>query len=184
MEEGLTERLVSSSPAFAGALLRVRVDRVEVSQGVLAVREVVEHPGSVVMVPLQTDGQVVMIRQYRHAVGEVLWELPAGTLRAGEAPEDCARRELTEEIGYQAGDLQRLFSLYLAPGYCTELTHVYLARDLRAARAGADPDERIRPVPVPLEQALAMVERGEVRSAQAVCGLLACAGLVGRRGNE
>ncbi len=182
MDEDLKERLVSSNMIYAGTLVRLRVDRVEVPGGTVVIREVVEHPGSVVMCPLLSDGRVVMIRQYRQAVGEVLWELPAGTLRPGEDPDECARRELIEEIGYEAGEMRRLFSTYLMPGYCNELTHLYLARDLKEAPGRAEPDENIRPVTMPLEEAVAMILRGELRNAQAIMGLLATTCLLRQEG--
>lgn len=184
MDEDLKERLVSSEMIYAGQLVRLRVDRVQVPSGTVVIREVIEHPGSVVMVPLLEDGRVVMIRQFRQAVGEVLWELPAGTLRPGEDPEHCARRELIEEIGYEAGEMKHLFSTYLTPGYCNEFTHAYLARNLKEAPGQSEPDEYIRPVPMPLDDAVAMVLRGEQRNAQAIMGLLAAACLLKQEGGE
>jgi ADP-ribose pyrophosphatase len=175
MDEDLKERLVTSDLVFAGKLISLRVDRVQLPGGAEATREVVVHPGSVGIVPLLPDGRVVMIRQYRHAVGEVLWELPAGTLMPGEDPEACARRELIEETSYAAEEMTHLFSTYLTPGYCREMMHLYLARGLRQVESQSEPDERIRVVALPLDEAVAMVERGEVKQAPAICGLLAAA---------
>ena len=117
-----------------------------------------------------------MIRQYRHPAGKILYELPAGTLQPRESPEACARRELLEEVGYQAGALRRLFSMYLSPGYCTEQIHIFLASQLTpgAARHG-DADEQVERVVLTLGQAIAMIARGEVENAAAVAGLLAAA---------
>jgi ADP-ribose pyrophosphatase len=151
------------------------VDDVELPDGRRARREVVVHPGAVAMVPMLEDGRVVMIRQYRHPAGRLLYELPAGTLEPGETPEACAQRELAEEIGYEAGRLRLLFSLYLAPGYSTECIHVFVATGLRPTSSRPEGDEHVEPLVVPLEEAVAMVGRGEVRNAAAVCGLLAAA---------
>jgi len=177
----LTERLVCSRTVFAGRLLSVRVDEVELADGVRTTREVVVHPGAVAIVPLLHDDGVAMIRQYRHPAGKVLWELPAGTMRPGESPEACAGRELVEETGYQAGELIRLFAMYPSPGYCTEVIHVFLATRLAPAGRGQVPaprpdrDERVEVVILTLAEAVAMIADGEVENAAAVAGLLAAA---------
>ncbi len=175
MEQELGERLISSRTVFEGRLIGVRVDEVELANGRRAIREIVPHPGAVGIVPLLEDDRVVMIRQYRHAAGKVLWELPAGLLEEGEGPEDAARRELAEEIGYEAEELTPLFSTYLSPGFSCEVIHVFVARGLRRVEARAEPDENIRAVPLPLAEAVAMVRRGEVQNATAICGILAVA---------
>ncbi len=175
MDRGRDERLISSRKVFEGRLLAVRVDEVELSDGRRATREVVTHPGAVAIVPLLPDGRVVLIRQYRHAAGRVLWELPAGVLEKGEEPLDCARRELVEETGYLAGKLSPLFSVFLSPGFSTELIHLFLAQDLRKVEAAPEVDEQLEIVEIPLAEAEAMVQRGEVQNAAAVCGLLAVA---------
>lgn len=175
MDRELRERLIDSHPQFEGRLLSVFVDEVELADGTRTTRETVRHPGATAILPFLPDGRIAMIRQYRHSAGQVLWELPAGVLRPGEPPADCARRELTEEIGYEAGDLVPLFSTYLSPGFSSEIIHIFLARDLRPATAKADGDERIEVVPVKLEEAVAMVLRGEVRNAAAICGVLGAA---------
>ncbi len=169
------EPLVDSETIFTGKIVTLKVDRVRVAPETVVTREVVVHRGSVTIVPRLPDGRVVMIRQYRHPAQQTLWELPSGTLEEGEDPAECARRELVEEVGYQAGRWQRLFSCFLTPGYCTELAHFYLASDLRPVRQRPQTDERITPVPVLLAEAVAMVTRGEVQNIAAVCGILATA---------
>lgn len=175
MTRELRERLIGSDVVFEGRLISVRVDEVELADGRRARRELVEHPGAVAVVPLLEDGRVVMIRQYRHAAGKVLWELPAGLIEEGEEPEGCARRELGEEIGYEPGELVPLFSTFLSPGFSSEIIHIFLARKLRPVNVASEPDERIEAVPVPLAEAVEMVRRGEVENAAAICGLLAVA---------
>lgn len=174
MDSRLVERLISSQTVFRGRFISVHVDEVELSDGRRARREVVDHPGAAAVVPLLPDGRVIMIRQYRHAAGKVLYELPAGTLAPGEAPLECAQRELAEETGYEAGCLRLLFSTYLSPGYSSEIIHVFAATGLRpAAHAGPAEDERLELMTLPLSEAVAMVGRGEVQNAAAICGLLA-----------
>jgi len=184
MSAELCERLVSSETVFEGGLISVRVDEVELPGGTRARREIVVHPGAAAVVPLLPEGRVLMIRQYRHAAGQVLYELPAGTLQPGESPADCARRELAEETGYAAGELELMLSTYLSPGYSTELIHVFLARDLHpAGRAQLATDERVALVVLPFAEAVTMARRGEVQNAAAICGLLAAAS-GGRRGGQ
>lgn len=173
MERELRERLIVSQRVFEGRLISVQVDEVELADGRRTTRELVSHPGAVAVVPLLKGGRVVMIRQYRHAAGRVLWELPAGTLEAGESPEQCARRELAEEVGYEAGELRRLLSTYLSPGYSSELIHLFVAQELRATAPREDSDERIEVAMLDVEEAIAMIARGEIRNAAAICGLLA-----------
>ncbi len=104
------EALEESETIYAGKIVTLKLDQVRIGPDTVVLREVIEHPGRVTIVPILPDGQVVMIRQYRHAARKTLWELPAGTLEPGEEPEACARRELVEEVGYEAGQWQFLFS--------------------------------------------------------------------------
>ncbi len=175
MDRDLRERLIASKTVFEGRLISVSVDEVELADGRRTRREVVHHPGAAAVVPVLPDGRVVMIRQYRHATGSVLYELPAGLCESGEAPVECARRELGEEVGYQAQEMELLFSVYLSPGYSSELIHVFLAGGLRPVEAKPDPDEQVVPVALPLDAVVAMIARGEVQNAAAVCGVLAAA---------
>jgi len=153
----------------------VRVDEVELPNGTRTTREIVPHPGAVAIVPLLDDGRVVMIRQYRHAAGKVLWELPAGLIEEGEEPEQAARRELAEEVGYEAGHLELLLSAYLSPGFSCEVAHVFLGLGLQKVEARGEADETIHAVSLALSEAVEMVRRGEVQNAAAICGLLAAA---------
>ena len=173
MERPVGEKLIASRTAFEGELLSVTVDEVALTDGRRAVREVVHHPGAVAIVPLLAGPRVVMIRQYRHAAGKVLFELPAGLLQRNESPEDCARRELMEETGYRAGGLRLVFSTYLSPGYSTEIIHVFCATDLAPGAAAPEEDEQIEVIALPLEEAVEMVGNGLVENAAAVCGILA-----------
>jgi ADP-ribose pyrophosphatase len=173
--EVLREVTLQTRRIFEGKILNVRVDTVRTAKGGEATREVVEHRGAVAIVPLLEDGKVVLVRQFRQAVGEVLLEIPAGTLNRGENPEECARRELVEEIGYEPMRLEKMFSSYLAPGYSSELLHVFLATELRAAEGCTDEDETVVSEVMPLDEAVKMIRTGGIKDAKTICGLLLAA---------
>ena len=135
-------------------------------------RDIVRHPGAVVILPLLDDGRVGLIRNYRVAAGKTLLELPAGTLERGEDPEDCARRELAEETGYRAERLQRLAVFYASPGILDERMHLYLATGLRAGPMALDAGEEISVVPTAWDEALAMARDGRIEDGKTLVGLL------------
>jgi len=166
------EETLSSRRLYEGAVVRLRVDRVRMSTGHEAVREVVEHRGAVTIVAVNAEGQVLLVRQHRYPTGRSLLELPAGTLDRDEEPEACAARELEEETGFRAGRLQRLGGFYVAPGYSTEYLHAYLATDLEPGNAGGDDDEEIQVLALPLTDVLGMVEAGELEDAKSLAALL------------
>ena len=168
----LREKTIRSERVYDGRIVNLRVDTVELPDGRLAMREVVEHHGAVAIVPVLDSDRVVMVRQFRQAVGEALLEIPAGTLAVGEDPDDCARRELAEETGDRVGELRRMFSSYLAPGYSSEMLHTYLATDLTKGRSDTDEDECIEIVVVGLDDAVGKIASGEIRDAKTICGIL------------
>ncbi|HUT75530.1 MAG TPA: NUDIX hydrolase [Armatimonadota bacterium] len=171
-DEVLREETVASTRAFKGSLINVRVDRVRLADGTETRREVVEHPGAVAVLPFLDERHVVLERQFRQPTGEVLWEIPAGTLHPGEDPERCAGRELEEETGYSADKLELLASPYLAPGYSSEVIHIFVATGLRKTERNTDHDERVHPVVVEFTRALEMVRRGEIKDAKTLCAVL------------
>jgi ADP-ribose pyrophosphatase len=170
-EPGREEALAAKWP-FKGRLIRVRVERVRLPNGGQTVREVVEHPGAVAILPLLDKERVVMVRQYRRPVNQVLLEVPAGTLRAGERPEECAHRELVEETGYRAAKLRWLCSFHPSPGYSTETMHIYLAEELVQVGQKTEPDESITVSVLPLKAAIMMAQRGELKDAKTIIALL------------
>lgn len=176
----LKEELIESQTLYRGRVVTLRIDTVRLPSGRTARREVVEHRGAVAIVPLLDADTVLLIRQYRQAVGEVLLEIPAGTLEPDENPDLCARRELEEETGYQARQLRRLFSQYLAPGYSQEVLHVYLAEDLMPARQQLEEDELTELVPTPLDQIADMILQGTIKDSKTIAGLLMTLRLLGR----
>lgn len=168
----LKETTLESETIYDGRLIGLRKDKVQLPDGRTSVREVVVHPGAVAIVPLLDDGRVILVRQYRHAIGKILMEIPAGTLHPNETAEECALRELQEEIGYTAGQLEHLTSIYLAPGYSTELLHVFLARSLSPASREMDEDEFVEPVAIPLEEAISQICEGKIQDAKTAAALL------------
>ena len=171
----MNERLIDSRRIYDGRIVNLRVDTVEMRNGRRAPREVVEHTQAVAVVPVAPDGRIVLVRQYRLPVGAVMLELPAGSLDPGEDPEAGAQRELREETGYAAGRLTRLFGFWVAPGYCTEYIHVYLAEDLGESRLDADEDEDVEIELLSLDDALRAIDEGGIEDAKSLCGLLAYA---------
>lgn len=137
----LNETPLRSITRYEGVVIDVRLDLAKLPDGSTALREVVEHPGGVAVLPLEADGTVWCVRQFRYPFGEQLVEIPAGRLEPGEAPEDAARRELKEETGLTADTLTPLGRQYATPGYCGEVLHVYLARGLHRGEAHLDPGE-------------------------------------------
>lgn len=135
-------------------------------------REIVRHPGACVIVPLLDDGRVCLIRNWRIAVGQTLIELPAGTLEPPEPPEKTAERELIEETGYRARSIQFLHAFFLSPGILDEKMHLYLATGLTAGEAAREEGEEIENYLVPLDEAVAMIFRGEIKDAKSIVGLL------------
>lgn len=176
-EDPLHEQVTASERVYEGRIINVRNDSVELSGGRSARREVVEHAAVVAIVPLDSDGNVVLVRQYRLPAEEVLLEVPAGGVDDGEDIEAAAQREMQEETGYRAGTLTRLAGFYVSPGYVTEFIHVFLATDLVEDSIPGDDDEQIEVVRIPLAEALRLIETGEIKDAKSIVGLM----LAGRR---
>ncbi len=162
-------RVLESRTVYRGRTVNLRVERIELG-GREVIREVVEHRGASVIVPVRDDGRLVLVRQYRRAVDEVLLEFPAGTLEPGEDPESCARRELLEETGHEAVTIERLASIYPAPGYTSEVMHLFLARARQVGRTSPEGDEWIEVVLMGLDELLGKIRAGEVRDAKTVIG--------------
>ncbi len=140
--------------------------------GAQHVREVVRHPGAVVVLPLLPDGRICLLRNYRVAVRETLVELPAGTLEPDEDPAETARRELAEETGYRAGRIEHLLNFWMSPGILDERMHLYLAEDLRPGPTALEAGEDIQPLLCTWDEAMEMIRRGEIRDAKTLTGLL------------
>lgn len=168
----MEEQTIEQRRVYEGRVVRLRIDTVRLPDGRTATREVVEHNPAVAMVPVDREGRILLVRQWRSPVGAALLEVPAGTTDDGEDIEAAVQRELQEEIGYRAGRLTRLCGFWVAPGYCTEYIHVYLAEELAESRLQADDDERIEVVPLTLKEALAAIAAGQIQDAKSQVGLL------------
>src|SRR5579883_392693 len=166
------EKVIGSQRIYEGKILNLRVDTVEFPDGKTSKREVVEHRGAVAMVPMLDRETVILVRQQRRPAGGPLLEIPAGTMDPNEAVEACARRELAEEIQYEAGQMIKLCSFYTAPGYTTEKIHAFLALDLTPCEGHADEDEFLEIVQMPLAKAIEMITTGEIEDAKSIAGLL------------
>ena len=166
------ETPLASSPIFNGKVLSLRVDTVRLPNGVRTSREVVEHRPAVVLIPVDAEGNVILVRQYRYAVGETLLEAPAGIVEESETPEECAQRELQEETGHKAQSLVSLGSFWSSPGFCDELMYAYLARDLVPSALEPDADENIQTAKVPLDQVAELIRRGEIRDGKTIAAFL------------
>lgn len=161
----------ASRKIYEGLILNLRLDEVRLPTGRIALREIVEHRPAVAMLPVRRDGVVLLIRQYRDAIRKEILEIPAGILNAGESPLEAARRELQEEIGYDAGILEEWGSFFTSPGFSNEKVTLFFAADLVESRLEPDEDEFIRVVPVKREDIPDLLASGRVEDAKTVAAL-------------
>ena len=164
---------IDSTPVFEGRVFTVTKDRVRMPHGVETTLDVVRHRGSVVLIPMPDPDSVILVRQYRHAIGQHVWELPAGSLEPGEDADVAALRECHEEIGMLATGAERIASLYPSPGYTTEVMHFYRLTGLHTPEheAAQDEDEHLEPRTVGLDQLRDEVARGEITDMKTVAAL-------------
>ena len=165
-------KLLKSKVLYQGKVFRLQRDTVIEPGGVRADRDIIVHPGSVVVLPIFEDGRVLLIRQYRHSVGEFLWELVAGRKEPDETPAAAARRELIEETGYRAKRLHRMMRVIPTPGFVNEWMWIFAAEGLRKGEARPEEDEKITARLFTLRQAESMIEKGTLHDAKSICGLL------------
>jgi ADP-ribose pyrophosphatase len=156
---------------YRGRIVDLRLEEAELPNGRTIALEVVHHPGAAAIVAVDDADAVVLIRQFRHAAGGFIWEVPAGTLAPDESPQACAQRELCEETGLVAAEWVGLGSILTTPGFCDERIHLFLARHLTEATQALDHDEVLTVSRVPLSQALAMVQRGEIEDAKSIAAV-------------
>ena len=177
----LTETPVSSETIFQGNIIRVTLDQARLPDGTLASREVVYHPGGVAVLPLDEDGRVTLVRQYRYPFGRVLLELPAGKLDHGaeEDPLLGAKRELSEEAGLEAAHWTYLGCILASPGFSSEVLHMYLARQLTPTPRHPDEDEFLDVLTMPFDELFAQVMDGTVTDAKTVATVLKTKYLLG-----
>jgi ADP-ribose pyrophosphatase len=155
-----------------GRVFRLITENVTLPNQATIDLDVIRHPGASAVVALTEAGEVLLLKQYRHALQEVIWEIPAGVLMEGEAPIDCARRELAEETGYTGKRFEKLAEIVPLPGYSDERVHLFIAEGLERGTQRLDADEVLEVVTMPFSEALTLLHRGAVVDAKSICGLL------------
>ncbi len=168
---GASPVVETSEERYRGPVFRVRTDLLRYADGHRFACDVVEHPGSVAIAAMLGEREVLLVRQYRHPLRATMWEIPAGKCESGESPLEGALRELAEETGYRAARVELLASVAMTPGFCDEVLHLVLARDLTPGAQSLDEDERIEARSVSLDEAMAMFERGEIADAKTLLAL-------------
>lgn len=176
----LTEKTLDSHSIFEGKIVRLHRDTVEVPGGGHATREVVEHSGGVGIVPVDADGCVLMVRQFRYPLGAVVLEIPAGKREPDEPHRATAVRELSEEVGATAGKLTYLGGVYASPGFCTEVIHLYLAEELTLGQTHPDEDEFLMLERIPLNELVQQALDGTLCDSKSVAGILRAAAVRGQ----
>jgi len=166
------EKTLSSSNIFQGRIISLRKDKVKLPDGRISTREIIEHPGAVVILAINKEKEIIMIKQFRKATEEVLWELPAGTLEENEKLIDCARRELEEETGYYPRKLKKIITFFSTPGFCNEKLTLFIAEDLIKGNKNEDEDEFIQVEHIKIKKALEMIKKNIIKDAKTIIGIL------------
>lgn len=166
------EKSISSETVFQGRIITVKVDQVEMPDGKVSARELVNHPGGVGVVALTENREVILVKQYRKSIETSIYEIPAGKLDPGEDPRDCGIRELEEETGLIANNFEYLGFVYPSPGFTDEKTHIFLATDLKQGESHLDPDEYLDVVRMPIEEVEEKILKNEMNDAKTVVGVL------------
>ena len=158
---------------YKGKIVDLSVETVTLPNGATAELEIITHPGAAAVVPMLDEETVILIRQYRHAVGGYIYEIPAGKLHPGEDPRDCAARELEEEIGYKVGTLEPLLNFMTTPGFTNEIIHIFVGKDLSPGIQDLGEDEVLEVLEVPLIKAIEQINDGTIRDGKTIIGLQA-----------
>lgn len=174
-------RVVSSKVLFRGRVFTLKRDRVAEPSGIMTTREIIAHPGSVVVLPVLSDGRIVLIRQYRHAAGQYLWELVAGHKEPNQTAVEGARRELLEETGYTARRIHKLLEIYPSPGLLGERMDIFLAEGLTKGEAQPEEDEKITQKIVTLREAMRWIGSGKIIDSKSISGILFYANFIARK---
>ncbi|QTX31233.1 NUDIX hydrolase [Aminithiophilus ramosus] len=165
------ETALSSKTLFEGRIVTLRVDEVELDSGHRTTREVITHAPAVALIALTDRGEIFLVRQYRHPVGRVILEIPAGLVEPGEEPRETARRELMEEVGQDAGRIEEIGRFYSSPGFSDEVIILFLATELTPRRLEADDDEDLRVLSLPLEDFAQALDEEEIKDSKTVAAL-------------
>jgi len=170
--EDFQEKTLSSSKIFQGRIINLRKDEVMLPNGRNSIREIIEHPGAVVILAINEEKEIIMIKQFRKAAEEVLWELPAGTIEENEELISCARRELEEETGYYPKKLKKAITYFSTPGFCDEKLTLFIAEDLEKREKNLDEDEFIQVEHLKISEVLKMVKENVIKDAKTIIGIL------------
>jgi len=171
-DNSLENKFLSSTYIYKGKIIKLRQDKVKLPDGKETTREIIEHPGAVVILALADDQKIIMIRQFRVAANEVLWELPAGKVEDGEDLVRCAKRELEEETGYYPRKIKKLLSFFSTPGFCNERLTLFLAEDLEERSKNEDDDEFIQVKSLKISEVLKMIKGNVIKDAKTIIGIL------------
>ncbi|MBP1702124.1 MAG: putative ADP-ribose pyrophosphatase [Chloroflexi bacterium] len=167
----MTFEIIDQEMVYKGKAFDVRREKIRTPQGAIVLLDIVDHRGAVTMIPVDQEGRIIFVRQYRHPAGKFLLELPAGVMEVGELPENSAQREVREETGMAAEKLVKVGEFYLAPGYSTEYMHVFLATQLYPAPLPGDIDEVLSLERVPIREAYRLAMEGEIQDAKSLAAL-------------
>ena len=171
MELNLDEETLTQNVIHNGKIFQLTSNTVRLPNQTITTRDVINHPGAVALLPIHNN-RIILVRQYRYAINQVTLEIPAGTLRDGEDPRECAHRELIEETGYHAKRLEKLFDCYLAPGYSSERVTMFLATGLSERQQDPDDDEFIEVVTVTVSKAIELIHRNKIVDTKTIAGIL------------
>jgi 8-oxo-dGTP pyrophosphatase MutT (NUDIX family) len=171
MESAMSVQINTRVTLYQGRVFKLVSENVTFNSGVTTDMDFIRHPGAAAIIPMPNEAEVILIKQYRHALRRFIWEIPAGTLAPRETVIRCARRELIEETGYSAGKWQELGEITPVPGYSNERVHIFLATDLKPAKQNLDEDELLNVYEINFEAALKMIFRGEIQDAKTISGL-------------
>lgn len=172
MEDNLYEKRVNTRTVFKGKILTVFFDKVELPNGKISTREKVGHPGAVAVVPLTEKNEIILVKQYRYPVEEILIEIPAGKLDKGEPSQECAKRELYEEAGVVGGELTLLATIYTTPGFCNEKMDIFLSRGFKEVKNNPDHDEFLHIIRIKLNECIRMIRDGTITDAKTIIGIM------------
>ncbi|MEM3832990.1 MAG: NUDIX hydrolase [Thermoprotei archaeon] len=165
------KEVLSSRVIYKGSIINLRLEEIRSKNGFRYTKEIVEHPGAVAILAFLENNTILMVRQYRIAVDKILLELPAGTLKNGETPEQCAIRELEEETGYKAHKIEKLGAFYSAPGYSNEILHVFVAEELEKSQQRLEINEDIYVEKINIKELLSMINNGEIKDAKTIASI-------------
>jgi len=172
LDKKLYEKKISSRQIFNGAILGLSFDKVKLPNGKIVSREKITHPGAVAVVAVTDEHEILLVRQFRYPVNDITIEIPAGKLDRDELPENCAKRELAEEVGAFNGVLRLLSSFYTTPGFCDEVLHLFMATGFKMSNNSPDEDEFLDIIKIKMETALLWIKEGKIKDSKTIIGIL------------